>query len=153
MDIAEAVVAKRALKLISWPEMAAGAVSAALGADVTCTTSNTWVEGPSVTLAAGTWLVHARAQCQCNNVLGAVRWYARLTDGTTHHASAQSDGTAVLGSSVPLALAALVTLGAETTLKLQVAVSAGAATCLLKAALSANGSGNNATTVQALRLG
>ena len=45
-----------------------------------------------------------------------------------------------------------VTLGATTTLRLQCATSAGATTSLIKAATAANGSGNNATQLCAIRL-
>jgi hypothetical protein len=125
--------------------------SAALAADVQLPTSNTYVNGPSLTLAAGTWLVMGTATFQ-RNATTAVHWLARLSDGTTHYASSQTYQGSVSGHTASLSLKAIITLAAQTTIRLQGATSVGATTALMKAATPAAGSGNNATNIIAVKI-
>jgi hypothetical protein len=122
-----------------------------LGADVPLPASNTFYDGPSVSLSAGTWLVVTQASYS-RSVTGVSQVTVRLTDGTTHHASQctyhGSTGSTALGFS----LCAIVTLGATTTLKLQMATTSGSVDCAMRAAAVANGSGANATQINAIRL-
>lgn len=127
------------------------ALEADLSADVSLAVSNTWYDGPSLSLGAGTWLVNAHlTHVRTANTAATV--YVRLTDGATHHASQQMYHPSASGAGAALSLTALVTLAAPATLVLQCATSAGAAASAMRAALIANGSGSNATKITAVRL-
>jgi hypothetical protein len=125
--------------------------TASLGADVQIPGSNTYVDGPSVTLDAGTWLVTGTATFQ-RNATTAVHWMARLSTGAVHHASSQHYQASVSGHTVSISLSAIIVLAAQTTIKLQGAISAGSMTSLMKAATPAAGSGNNATRINAVKI-
>jgi len=126
-------------------------LSASLSANVSLTTTATWYDGPSLSLAAGTWLVIGRITHN-RSATTAETIYARLGDGTNHYASTQFYHASVTGTGVVLPLNAVITLSATTTIKLQSTSSAGASTSVMLAALTANGSGNNATNIIAIRL-
>jgi hypothetical protein len=126
-------------------------LTASLGADVQLPSSNTFVDGPSLVLPAGTWLVTGTATFQ-RNATTAVHWVARLSDGTTHHASSQMYQGSVSGHTASIGLSAIIVLAAQTTIKLQGAVSVGSTTSLMKAATPAAGSGNNATRINAVKI-
>lgn len=126
--------------------------SAALAADVSLTTSNQWYDGPGVSLAAGTWLIAATIT-QVRAATTAETIFGRLTTGTVHYASTQMYHASVNGTGVTLGLNALITLAATTTIKCQCATSAGNTNSRMKAALTANGSGNNATMITAFKVG
>lgn len=126
-------------------------VSASLSANVSLTTSATWYDGPSISLPAGTWLVlgqitHNRSATTAETI------YARITDGTNHYSSTQFYHASVTGTGVELTLNKIITLIAATTIKLQATSSSGASTSTMVAATTANGSGNNATNITAIRL-
>lgn len=124
---------------------------ASLSADVSLSSSNTWYNGPAVTLEPGTWLINAHVT-HVRSATTAETVYARLTDGTNHHASQQMYHASVSGTGVALHLSAVVTLPASTTLRVQCATSAGAAASAMKAAMTSNGAGNNATQITAVRI-
>ena len=126
-------------------------LAAALSANVSLTTTATWYDGPSVSLVAGTWLVIGRIT-HVRSATTAETIYARLGDGTNHYASTQFYHASVTGTGVVLPLNAVITLAATTTIKLQATSSAGASTSTMLAATTANGSGNNATNIIAIRL-
>lgn len=131
--------------------VAVSASQAAVSADVALTTSNTWYDGPSVSLSAGTYFVivqlqHWRTATTAENIFG------RLTNGTTHYASGQFYHPSVAGAGSHLTLIAKITLAATTTIKGQLTSSAGASTSAIKAAMTANGAGNNASQIIAIRL-
>jgi cytoskeletal protein CcmA (bactofilin family) len=124
---------------------------ASLAADVQMPTSNTWYNGPSVSLAAGTWLITGHISFW-RTATTATIWFGRITDGTNHYASSQAYTPSVAGTGANVALTAVITLAGTTTIRLQGTTSAGAAACLMKAATTANGSGNNATQITAIKL-
>lgn len=124
---------------------------AALAGDVQLPVSGTWYDGPGVSLAAGTWLVTGTITFW-RTATTATIWFGRITDGTNHHASSQAYTASVAGTGVCVSLSAILTLTGTTTIKLQGTTSAGATACLMKAATTANGSGNNATQITAIRL-
>jgi hypothetical protein len=137
-----------------FPLPSAGAItnaSASLGADVQMATTNQWYDGPSVSLEAGTWLVSSHTTVQ-RNATTAETIFNRVTDGTNHYASSQAYHPSASGASVNIALTSIIILDSTTTIKIQSATSAGATTVLMKAAISANGSGNNATKITAIKL-
>lgn len=126
--------------------------SAALAADVSMTTSNQWYDGPGVSLEAGTWLVAATIT-QVRAATTAETIYGRISTGAVHYASTQMYHASVNGTGVTLSLNALIALAVTTTVKCQCATSAGNTNSRMKAALTANGSGNNATMITALKVG
>lgn len=139
----------------SWTTPSAGAITnveGLLGADVQMPTANTWYDGPTVSLAAGTWLVNCHLT-QWRTTTTAATVYARISDGTNHHASTQGYHPSVAGNGVSLKMTAILTVASTTTIKGQMATSAGATTTLIKAALTANGAGNNASIITAIKIG
>ncbi len=132
----------------------AGAITnseASLGADVQLPVSGTWYDGPSLSLAAGTWLITGHITFW-RTATTATIWFGRITDGTNHHASSQAYTPSVAGTGANVAMTATITLAGTTSIKLQGTTSAGATACLMKAATTANGSGNNATQITAIKL-
>lgn len=125
--------------------------SASLSANVSLTTSATWYDGPSVSLAAGTWLVIGQITHNRSTATAEII-YGRISDGTNHYSSTQFYHSSVAGAGIVLPLVAKITLSATTTIKLQATSSSGASTSTMLAALTANGSGNNATNIVAIKL-
>jgi hypothetical protein len=124
---------------------------ASLSADVQMPSNNTWYNGPSFSLAAGTWLITAHLT-QVRNATTAETIYGRITDGTNHYASQQAYHPSASGSGCDLCMTAIITLAGTTTITAQCATSAGSTNSLIKAALSANGAGNNASQITAIKL-
>ena len=123
----------------------------ALAADKQMSSSDTWYDAASITLPIGKFLINAQLTAM-RTATGALTYFARLTDKTTHYASSQAYMPSVSGNSVNIFLTAVVTLASATTIYLQGAASAGAANILIKAALSSNGSGSNATQMTVIKL-
>lgn len=138
-----------------WATPSSGATltnaEALLGADVQLAVTNQWYDGPSVSLAAGTWLVNCHLT-HWRTTTTAETVFARITDGTNHHASTQYSHASVAGIGNNVCMTALLTLAGTTTIKGQMATSAGATTSLMKAAMTANGSGNNASIITAIKI-
>jgi hypothetical protein len=126
--------------------------TASLSADVQLPISGTFYDGPGVSLTAGTWLVVADVTF-VRTATTATNWIARISDGTTHYASGQTYTASLANIATSMALTAIVTLTSTTTIKLQATTSAGATACLMKAATPNSGSGNNATSIVAVRIG
>jgi hypothetical protein len=119
---------------------------------VNLTNANQWYDGPSLSLAAGTWLLTAQAHLDGNASTGTHLMGARLSDGTTHYVAAEArlDGNAANKVTVPLVT--IVTLGSTTTVKLQ-AICSATGPAILKAASVVNGSGNVNTQISAVKIG
>jgi hypothetical protein len=128
-----------------------GHETSALTTDVALTADNTWTDGPSVSLAAGTWLVMAYATTARTEAWNEMI-YARVSDGSTHYASTRGHNSPDAFAGASIAMHAVITLAATTTIKLQLATSEGSANCLVLAALTENGAGNNATRITGIRL-
>jgi hypothetical protein len=122
--------------------------TAKLSADVTMTTVSTYYDGPSVSLAAGTWFVEGHVTIQSISDLAPVT--AKLWDGTTVSASAQSNMGA--NGAVEISVSAIVVLGGTTTIKISATVGAGGGGDSIKAAAPTNGAGNNASIINATRV-
>lgn len=123
--------------------------SAQLSADVAITTAGTYYDGPSVSLAAGTWLVIATLTF--NSTTGSSANMAKLWDGTT---VAASSGTQRMISSAfngEITLTAIVSPGSTTTFKASATSDVGGAGSI-KAALSLYGVGNNASGILAVKI-
>lgn len=116
--------------------------------------NNTWVDGPSLSLSAGTWLVFAQITL-IKTATTLVTWQARITDNSasTHYASGQLTSPSNNPQGGVITLATVITLTSATTIKVQATTSAGAASsAAIRAATSANSSGNNATQLTALKV-
>lgn len=124
--------------------------SAFLTLDVTLSVAGIFFDGPSVSLAAGTWVVLIggtiyRGLGPNNN------WVMCLYDGSTTYVQGEfSDDGGSATSSQSNMLAAIVTLGGTTTLKLQVALDSSPGT--LKAAQRLYSQGNFSTWIAALKV-
>lgn len=126
--------------------------SAALAADVQMPASNAWVDGPSLALGPGTWLIQAQFTFQ-RNATTAAQYGARISNGATHYSSGQCFQASANGHTAQIGLTAIVALAAAATIKLQGLTSAGSTSSLLKAAIPASASGNNATRIDAVQVG
>ncbi len=125
-------------------------LQASLGANVQMPTSSVWVNGPSLLLDAGIWLVNANAQFVRNST-GATQWSARLAAGVVSLSSGQQFSPSLSGVTARISLSAVITLLAPTTVILQGMCNPGATTCLMSAATVLGGSGT-ATNISALRI-
>jgi hypothetical protein len=125
--------------------------TAALASDVVLSVSNQWYDGPSISLSAGTWLVMAHATHNKEATTAATR-FLRITNKTTHYASTSEYHPSVNPNSANLFVAATIVLASTTTIYIQAATSVGSSAERLKAATVTNGSGNNATQINAIKL-
>lgn len=123
--------------------------SAFASADVAMTNANTWYDGPSLSLTAGTWLLFASANVG-RTATTAGNYDLRISTGTTHYASVQQYHASVANNWAALSCNGVAVLAATTTIKIQVAGTI--AGDVLKAATPNNASGNNATGLIALRI-
>lgn len=126
--------------------------SASLTADVAMPTSNTWVNGPSISLTAGKWLVQGHVTFQ-RTTTTATTWFARISNNVLHYASSQMYTASLANITASIALTSIIDLTSTQTIILQGASNAGAAACLMKAATWTNSVGNNATQITAIRIG
>ena len=125
--------------------------SGVVAADVTMATANRWytATATSVTLTAGTYyIVGQMTMGMASGVVDVM--YARITDGTNNYASGQCLNPATNPHATTITMTTVVTLGGTTTLALQ--GTASVANALIKAAMTANGVGNNATQLMAVKL-
>jgi hypothetical protein len=125
-----------------------------LTVDVSMPTANTWYNIVSISLEAGTWLVNTSLlYVRTNNTADIV--YCRVGDGTNHYASTSENRTATANATLNLATTTIITVASTTTIWLQAAqnTTAAANVALTKAAMIANGAGNNATQITAIRVG
>lgn len=125
--------------------------SSQLSANVPLTTTSTWYDITSLSLTAGTWLITAQ-MTHVKSATTAETVYGRITDGTNHYASTQMYHASVSGIGVVLFMTCLVTISATTTIKTQASSSVGASTSNILAAITPNGSGNNATQMCAIKV-
>jgi len=121
--------------------------SALLAASVTMTNANVFYDGPSVGLAAGTWLVLAGVSIGITGTGGG--YTAKLWDGTTVATSAYF-GNVSGEAYFYLTLSAIVVLAAPATYKVS-AASAGAGNTI-QAAASTNPVGNNVSWINAVKI-
>jgi hypothetical protein len=120
--------------------------------DVTMTATNTWYTGASVALTAGTWLINAHITLN-RTTTTAQQYQVRIHDTTNaaSHASSQQYQASVANAPVSMALTAIITLVGNATLVIQ-AASSTSTNNLIKAATLANGVGNNATQITAVKI-
>jgi hypothetical protein len=139
---------------LKWAVPTLSSASGALTADVTMTTAGTFYNGPTVTLAAGTWLVLAQATV-ASPVNSAQRVTVRISNSsTTYYAEGQQSmaaggaGTRVTGT---INLNAIVTLTGSTTLRIEATSTVNSS--LLKAETTDSSSvADSATILVAVRI-
>lgn len=119
--------------------------SAHLAATVTSAGANSWVDGPSVALDAGTWLVIA---CINTQVLASGGACSRIWDGTTTYASMEI--VANSGWETCSSMVALITLAAPATIRAAAACNTAAISIL--AAINELTQGNNDSTIVAIKI-
>jgi hypothetical protein len=122
-----------------------------LTVDVALPVTGTWYDGPSVSLAAGTWFVTAHVTLM-RTATTALQYFARITDGTSHVASANQYAVSATNNAINISMSAIVTVAMTATFKIQATTTVGAASNLMKAEIQVNGSGNNATQINAIKL-
>jgi hypothetical protein len=123
--------------------------SAFLASDVSMASANTWYNGPSVSLAAGTWLVMASATVG-RTTTTAGHYNLRISTGLTHYASVQQYHASVANNWAALSCNAIITLASTTTIYAQAAGSL--TNDVLKATTPNNGSGATATGIVAVKI-
>lgn len=116
-----------------------------LVSDVTMTSSNTYYDGASVSLVAGTWFITAAIQVKGGALADAT---AKIWDGTTNYSSGES--VVALADYVSIFLSAIVSPGTTTTYKVSAAQNTAGG--LIKAAAAQNAAGNTATYINAIKI-
>lgn len=121
----------------------------ALG-DVNIVNATTWYDsGADVTLTVGTWMVTSHITMGRANTT-AIRYTARITDGTNTFASSQQYCPSVNPHYCNIAMSAIITVGTNTVIKVQGRATTGG--CLIKAT-SPDGAVGGATQITALKVG
>lgn len=122
-----------------------------LGADVTMVTAGTFYDGPTVTLAVGTWLLNGTVTIDGIGASGNIT--AKLWDGTTVAASTASItyGGAANRENSSLTLTAVVVIAAGTP-TWKISCTGDGNNSLIKAATPTSGAGNNASTLVAVKI-
>jgi hypothetical protein len=127
-------------------------VEASAGADVTMASTNTWYTGATVNLVAGTWLI--TAHITLNRTTTTAQQYQVRIQNTTDalsYASSQQYQASAANAVVSMSLTAIITIAGTKDVAIQ-GCSSVSTNNLIKAATVANGSGNNATKITAIKL-
>ena len=139
----------------TWAAVSGGTITSAEGAasaDVTMAATNTWYTGATVNLTAGTWLINAHITLN-RTTTTAQQYQVRIHNTTDNvsYASSQQYQASVANAAVSMSLTAIITIAATKDVAIQAASSV-STNNLIKAATLANGSGNNATKITAIKL-
>jgi hypothetical protein len=118
-----------------------------LGGDVPMTTANTWYDGPSVSLAAGTWFIVGTVTVAGAGGIDGIT--AKLWDGSTAESSACGDIESG-GGQVSLTVSGIVAFGSTTTMKISATATTTGGT--LKAFAPYNSAGGNASHIRAFKI-
>lgn len=124
-------------------------VNAKASGDITMTNANTWYNGRSLSVPAGTWLVTGTITMGRTNTT-AIRYSAKITNGTTNYASAQQYAPSVNPHYISISLSTVITLSSTTTIYISGRATTGS--CVIKGAIVDGASGNNATQLSAIKL-
>lgn len=128
-------------------------VTGALSSDVTMTTAGTYYNGPTNALTAAKWSLGGTVTLQTTSVATAVQFVCKLWDGTTVVASSESVQGAVASAAVrnsSISLSGIVTPTGAATWK--ISCTSNTASQLIKAATPQYGAGNNASTLNSVKL-
>ena len=123
-----------------------------LGANVSMATANTWYTGASFSLGAGTYLVCGTITVN-RTATTAQQYQFRLRDTTNgvSFASGQEYQASVANAPVSVALSTVITLAGTATIAIEATSSVSTNNTILAATL-ANGQGNNATQISAIKI-
>lgn len=121
-----------------------------LAANVSMLNANQWYDGPTVSLAAGTWFVTTTLTLRKQNITNVFNLAIRLSDNTTHYASAGQSWITQVSTNLNMATAAIITLGATTTIRAQ--ANSALANCTILSATDQASSGANASIISAIRI-
>lgn len=137
----------------AWAALPASSIttaSADLSGDVSITPANTWVDGPSVSLAAGTWFIAAQGLLQ-NTAQNSM--HIRLYNSTDAAVIADAESYVTGAVWTNLSCFDLLVIAGTKTVKLQAASDLAGGACTLKAAVANPTSGGNiATRIIALKV-
>lgn len=122
--------------------------TANLGSNVTITNANTFYDGVTISLAAGTWLLVGTMYVDDASSTGGTVT-AKLWDGTTVTSSGEAYPVSV-GAQVFITLSGIVSPTTTTTYKMSAATSQNIH--IIKAAAAQNGAGNNANQINAIKI-
>lgn len=134
-------------------------VDATMAGNVTIVSANTFVDGPSASFAAGTWLVIWKALVQV--IIATAQGYfftGKLWDGTTIYDEFESDtpGVAAVsqnGHIFELNGQAVIVLGSSATLKISCAATTGSSSAqILRDVPDNSGSSHTATRLSGVRV-
>jgi hypothetical protein len=126
----------------------ATAVTNAVAADTNVTPTNTFIDGPTVTLAPGTWLLTGTVSV-FSSTAGSPAVTAKLWDGASSVLASTQVNLGSTSTTTTLSLSGAVTLYAPATYRISVASSV-VTTVTIKAATNNNASGNTASTLSAI---
>lgn len=126
------------------------AVSGSLNADVTLTSANTFFDGPSCSVTAGTWLVAGGVTIKRTTTAGADT--VKLWDGSTVVASSSNIRLQNNNDEASIHLSGIYVAAGSATLKISSATTAGSNLRVMKAAVTNNGAGNNACFISAIKI-
>lgn len=124
--------------------------SAFLSADVTMTTANTFYDGPSLSLAAGTWVVIG-GLIFLNSSAGG-NYTIKIWDGTTA-TSALETTNAAAGFNISVTIMAVVTPGSTTTYKVSAAAQSTGAVMAASPNVNNTGLTNKGGWLYAVKIG
>jgi hypothetical protein len=130
-------------------------LSGLLGADVAMTLANTPYDGPTVSLTEGRWFV-AGTVTVASDTGAAHSVTAKLWDGTSTYASSETRTEIVAATKVccSLGLSAIINvLAAAVPLAIKITCLGTGTAAAIKAAAINNGAGNNASHLNAIRIG
>ena len=132
------------------PNVSLTTASNSLSSDVTTTSADTWYDGASVSLAAGTWVVDSVIHLEKGATAGTSSYAVRIGDGTNHYASGSQAWPQPSGAYVVTSLSCIITLASTTTIKVQ--AESQYAGGKIRAASGYGSSGNNSTQITAVRI-
>jgi hypothetical protein len=132
----------------TWASGSLTSQSSDLGSTVTMTNANTYYDGPSITLAAGTWLIIGQVTIEDPSSTGG-RNTAKLWNGTTVSSSLES--TAPTGGTTAMTVSGIVAPTGSTTYKVSVASSQNSHT--IRSTAPTNSAGANASHISAVKIG
>jgi hypothetical protein len=128
-------------------------VTGALSSDVTMTTAGTFYDGPTNALTAAKWSLDGTVTLQTTLVSALDQFTCKLWDGTTVVASSEVVVGATASAAVKnvsITLSGIVTPAGAATWK--ISCTSNTASQLIKAATPQYGAGNNASTLNAVKL-
>lgn len=124
--------------------------SSSLSSNASISTANTWTDAASITLDSGMWLINAHATFSISSGISGGPFSARIKNNTSTCASSSNVGS----TRVNISLTCIVesSSGPGSTYTLQGLSESTTGSPYIAAALPANGVGNNATQITAIKL-